>query len=235
MADDEGDVQEARGLIEAARCVLFDFDGPICRLFPEGTSAPLADELRVLAAKFGVSDALGPVERDSIDPHVVLRAVHEAVHDGDGEVLAVMEEQLTAGERAAARTAWPTPYAVDLVHRLAGLGHRLAIVTNNSPHAARLYLSHAGLLGHFETIQGRTADPGLMKPDPDVVFRALRTLAAPAGDAVLIGDSGPDVHAARAAGTAFVGYGRNERKIRGLRQAGAGVVISSYRELLRGG
>ncbi|MFJ3304434.1 HAD family hydrolase [Streptomyces sp. NPDC086549] len=233
MVDELGDVQDARRLIEGARCVLFDFDGPICRLFPKGRSAPLADELRRLAVTFGAGKVLTDAERQDIDPHVVLRAVHRARHDTDVRLPALMEERLTAGERAAAEVAWPTPHAADLVRRLAGRGHRLAIVTNNSAEAARLYLSRAGLLGQFEAIQGRTADPGLMKPDPDVLCRALGSLGLGPGDAVMIGDSGTDVQAARNAGSAFIGFGRNERKVRGLRQAGASVVVSSYHPLLQ--
>ncbi|MFE0510076.1 HAD family hydrolase [Streptomyces sp. NPDC058964] len=233
MVDDLGEVRMARQMIEGAGCVLFDFDGPICRLFPEGRSAPLADELRRLAVKFGAGDVLTEAEREDIDPHVVLRAVFRARHDTDVRLPALLEECLAAGERSAAEAAWPTPYAADLVRSLAGRGCRLAIVTNNSAEAARLYLSRAGLLGHFETIQGRTADPRLMKPDPDVLSRALAGLGVGPGGAVMIGDSGTDFQAARSAGSAFVGYGRNERKVRGLRQAGVSVLVTSYRPLLR--
>ncbi|MGW1912884.1 HAD family hydrolase [Streptomyces sp. NPDC002076] len=233
MADDAGDTRQARRLLSAARCVLFDFDGPVCRLFPEGSSAPLADALREVADAAGAGELFAPEERESIDPHVVLQAVHRA-GPGHRELLAPMEKLLAAGERDAAKSAWPTPYAVEFVHHLARAGRRLAIVTNNAPAAAELYLSGAGLSGLFETVQGRTADPGLMKPHPDVLHRALAALCSAADEAVMVGDSGTDVRAARAAGVAFVGYGRDERKVRGLRRADASVVVTSYLPLLQG-
>ncbi|MFG2941571.1 HAD family hydrolase [Streptomyces sp. NPDC048282] len=233
MTDYLGDVEEARKLIERSRCLLFDFDGPICRLFPEErSSAPVAAQLRNLAAEFDVADVLTDEEGMTIDPHVVLRAVHRAGHDRDlSKLLSSMEETLTAGELEAAGLAEATPYSVRLVQHLYERGHRLAIVTNNSAEAARRYLSRADLLPFFETIEGRTA-PGLMKPDPDVLRRALHHLGVAPGDAVMVGDSGTDLYAARAAEVNFIGYGRNERKVRSLRQAGAPVVVCSYRELL---
>ncbi|MFF4401898.1 HAD family hydrolase [Streptomyces sp. NPDC001480] len=234
MADDRAAGKAARRLIEESRGVLFDFDGPVCRLFPKGASAPLADELRGLVAKYGAGDVLTDEERESPDPHVVLRAVHRARRErAVRELPALLEEHLTAGEVTAAETAWPTELADTLVRRLTDRGHRLAIVTNNSAEAARRYLSRAGLLDRFEMIEGRTTNPALMKPDPDVIFRALDGLGLGPTDAVMIGDSGSDFQAARRAGVSFVGYGRNERKIRGLRAAGASIVVDSYRAVLQ--
>src|SRR5690348_7788141 len=185
--------ETARRLIEESRGVLFEFDGPVCRLFPKGASAPLADELRRLIAEYDAIDVLTDEEREDPDPHVVLRAVHRARRERDVEDLrALLEERLTAGEVTAAETAWPTEHADTLVRRLTDRGHRLAIVTNNSAEAARRYLSRAGLLDRFESIEGRTTDPGLMKPDPDVLFRALDELGLAPTDAVMIGDSGSD-------------------------------------------
>ncbi|MFE6285576.1 HAD family hydrolase [Streptomyces sp. NPDC057877] len=223
----------ARALLEGARCVLFDFDGPLCRLFPEGASAPVADEVRDLVDKFGLGDVLDESERASIDPHVVLRAVHRARRTRDvTELLALMEAAVAAGEVAAAGAAWPTPRADDLVRQLARRGVRLAVVTNNAPGAATAYLDRAGLRDHFASVRGRTSDPGLMKPHPDVLHRALDDLGLAPAHAVMIGDTGTDAEAARSAGVPFIGYGRNERKVRGLRGADAGVVVTSYEGLV---
>ncbi|MFD0315853.1 HAD family hydrolase [Streptomyces flavalbus] len=224
--------RRARELLDGAACVLFDFDGPLCRLFPEGASAPLADEVRNLVDKFGLGGVLNESQRASIDPHVVLCAVHRARHERDvTEPLAVMEAAVTAGELSAARSAWPTPRADALVTWLARRGARLAVVTNNAPGAATAYLDGRGLLGHFDTVQGRTADPGLMKPHPDVLHRALRALALTPADAVMIGDTSTDATAARAAGVPFIGYARNARKAHGLRTGGADVIVTSYDHL----
>ncbi|MGW7240686.1 HAD family hydrolase [Streptomyces sp. NPDC054804] len=244
MADTSGDVEEARRLIGRSRYVLFDFDGPICRLFPEERpSDSLAEQLRETAAEFEVADVLTDAVRESTDPHVVLRAVHEARHRRDVRAaVAAMEHELTAGEVAAAGRATPTEYSVELVEQLHERGRLLAIVTNNSAEAARTYLSRYGLLPLFGSIEGRTTDPGLMKPDPHVLGRALRELHvldgrvgdADPSDAVMIGDSESDVLAARSAGVDFVGFGRNESKVRRLRKVEAPIVVRGYSPLLRG-
>lgn len=235
-------VAVARGLLEWASCVLFDFDGPICRLFPQGSSRPLADELRRLLAASGVTDVLTDAERTGKDPHLVLRAVHRAAAraqvrrrfaDVDlAHLVGRLEAAVTVGELAAVRVAWPTPDADEFIGRLAGRGLSLAVVTNNSPLAAETYLGERGLAGHFEAIQGRTADPGLMKPHPDVVRRALESLGRAPQDAVMIGDTPTDFLAAERAGVRFIGYGRNAVKRARMRDAGAKVVVGSFAPLL---
>ncbi|PSM44395.1 HAD family hydrolase [Streptomyces dioscori] len=238
-ADIEGLVEDtgaraARRLLADARCVLFDFDGPICRLFPEGRSRPVADRLRRKTEEFGAGDVLTPQERDTKDPHVVLRAVHRAGRNRSlPGLLSTLEALVEAGEVEAARTAWPTPDADTLLDLLSWRRTRLAVVTNNSPLAAEAYLGQEGLLHHFAVIEGRTADPGRMKPDPDVVFRALQGLKLRPEDAVMIGDTSTDVEAAGRAGVGFIGYGRNPEKRGRLRAAGAEAVLGSYAPLLQ--
>ncbi|AXE86872.1 HAD-IA family hydrolase [Streptomyces sp. Go-475] len=234
---------DVRRVLAGARCVLFDFDGPICRLFPEGRSQPVADDLRREIQAFGASHLLSAAERTHKDPHVVLRAVHRALRAGSpglGGLLRLLEERVTAGELAAAELVaahheWHTPDADALLRKLDSRGVALAVVTNNSALAAEAYLERRGLLSYFTTVQGRRADdPGLMKPHPDVLFRALRVLGLGPDDAVMIGDTATDVQAAARAGVGFVGYGRNERKIRALCQAEAAAVITSYGPLVEG-
>ena len=232
-AAEAAEVRAARRLLADARCVLFDFDGPICRLFPEGRSRRIADALRDTTDGFGAGDVLTAEERADKDPHAVLRAVHRAGRDRElPGLLEALEERTAAGEVAATPTAWPTPDADLLIGVLAERRTRMAVVTNNSPLAAEAYLARRGLLRHFAAVEGRTADPGRMKPAPDVVFRALRRLDLRPEDAVMIGDTGADVGAAEQAGVSFVGYGRNPEKRERLRAAGATVVLGSYAPLV---
>ncbi|MZF90019.1 HAD family hydrolase [Streptomyces sp. SID5643] len=228
----------ARDLLARAGGVLFDFDGPICRLFPGDSSLPVADELRELVTRCGCANLLTGRLRTDKDPHLVLRAVRRAAGPRPTAdphlrgLLGKLEERVAAGEVAAARVAWPTPDADALIRSLAGRRLRLAVVTNNSPRAADAYLREHGLRGHFHTVHGRTPDPDLMKPHPDVVHRALTSLRLRPQDAVMIGDTSADVEAAGRAGVPFIGYGRNELKRARLREAGATVVLGAYASLL---
>ncbi|WP_030989278.1 HAD family hydrolase [Streptomyces sp. NRRL WC-3744] len=234
---DAADAEEAWELLSAGPgpdCALFDFDGPLCRLFPDGSSMAVANALRTTVEAAGLLGVLSEGERTDKDPHVVLRAVHRARRDHDvGDLVARLEQQVTEGERTAARTAWPTPGAAEFVRWLAGRGTRLAVVTNNAAVAADDYLRDRNLRENFEDVHGRAADPDLMKPHPDVLHRALRGLGLPPDEAVMIGDTPTDFMAAERAGVRFVGIGRTAAKRQRMRDAGAKVVLASYDRLLR--
>ncbi|MFI9246903.1 HAD family hydrolase [Streptomyces sp. NPDC053086] len=236
MAGAYDDVREAWELLSAGSgpgCVLFDFDGPLCRLFPYDRSMPLAKALRSTVEAAGLLDVLSADELTDKDPHVVLRAVHRARRDRDlGDLVARLDRQVGEGERIAARSALPTPGADGLVARLAERGIRLAVVTNNAAVAADDYLRARNLRTSFAAVHGRAADPDLMKPHPDVLHRALRGLGLPPEEAVMIGDTPTDFVAAEQAGVRFIGIGRNALKRRRMRDGGAKVVLGSYQPLL---
>jgi HAD superfamily hydrolase (TIGR01509 family) len=218
-------------LLSGIRGVLFDFDGPVCRLFPGESSRPVADELRDLLRRAGAKQVLTARERDHKDPHVVLQAVHR-VSPWREDLIDAMDRHVSSREVDAARKAETTPGVVELIRRLAKNGFLLAVVTNNSPRAADRYLRDLGLRDHFAAIHGRVLDPELMKPHPDVVLRALRSLDLRPEEAVMIGDTPTDLEAARQAGVRFIGYGRNEAKRKLLRDSGAAVVLGAYAPLL---
>ena len=234
MAVDLEDMREAEKLLWGARCVLFDFDGPICRLFANRSSADVADKLRQQIDAFRVGDVLTEHEREDKDPHVVLRAVHRESEDRDLQgLLEALEKTLTKGELGAARSAELTKDADAFIGLLAERELRLGVVTNNSHLAAESFLETRKLSGFFGSIEGRTRDPGLMKPHPDVIERALRSLRLRPEVAVMIGDSPSDLEAANRAGVQFIGYGRNDHKVKALRDAEAAVVVRSYGPLVK--
>jgi HAD superfamily hydrolase (TIGR01509 family) len=225
-------VSDARSLLTGVRGVLFDFDGPVCRLFPGDSSRPVADELRALVSRAGADSLLTEEEERVKDPHAVLRAVHRERRD-DADLVGALEKTVTEGELYAARREPDLTPGVDrLIRELVGRGLRLAVVTNNSARAASYYLRSKGLLGCFAAVHGRTRDIDRMKPDPDVVNRALHSLGLRSHEAVMIGDSPADVGAAEKAGVGFIGYGRDDRKESELRRVGAELVLNSYACLL---
>ncbi|WP_234311986.1 HAD family hydrolase [Streptomyces griseus] len=225
------DTETLRELTIRARVVLWDFDGPICRLFAGHAAEDVAVELTDWLEGHGPSGLLTRAERESLDPHVVLRAVDRRL---PGSELAVeLEERLTREELRAAESAMPTGYADILIQTWTAAGVRLAIATNNSARAVLTYLASRELVQCFgRHVYGRTQDLHLLKPDPDTLERALEALRTPASAALFIGDTPSDVQAAREAGVAFVGYARNERKAKLLREAGAEHVVSSLSLLL---
>ncbi|MEC4015686.1 HAD family hydrolase [Streptomyces sp. H27-D2] len=222
-------IHAARHLIESAKCILFDFDGPICHLFAGYPASEIADSLRDwLHERTPPTTALP----DSQDPQRLLTGVAELISP---RLFAELEQELTRHELRATRTARATPGALPLIQQLAASGHGLAIATNNSRHAVEQYLRRENLARPFGAhIHGRGQLPHELKPHPSCLLHALESTHTHPGAALMIGDSDADVAAANAAHVAFLGYAKDERRFLRLRNAGATDVIRSL-EPLSGG
>ncbi|MBZ6083531.1 HAD family hydrolase [Streptomyces olivaceus] len=221
-----------RDLVAGARVVLWDFDGPICRLFAGYSADRVAGELVDWLAGQGLRELLTREEQVHPDPHVLLGAVNRRRHRSD--LVADFEERLTREELRAVATAWPTAYADPLIRTWSALGVGLAVTTNNAPRVASEYLGTRGLLDCFAPhIYGRTRDLNLLKPDPYCLNRALSAMGVAPARALMVGDSASDLTAARAAGVPFLGYAREEHKHKALKQAGADTVVDSLEPVLR--
>ncbi|WP_270891966.1 HAD family hydrolase [Streptomyces sp. DHE17-7] len=95
-------------------------------------------------------------------------------------------------------------------------------------------MGRLGLEPKFDGVFGRSPhDARLMKPHPDCVHRALRHLALPSSDCLLVGDQLTDLDAARSAGTGFLGLTRAAERARQMAERGADAVVSSYLPVLR--
>lgn len=89
-------------------------------------------------------------------------------------------------------------------------------------------------------LRGLLADEQRRPLDPQAVLRAVRS-ATPTADvrtylpssASVIGDSPTDHEAARAAGVPFLGYVRNDRKTKLLRDAGVELIVESLEQVLQ--
>jgi HAD superfamily hydrolase (TIGR01509 family) len=228
----ENDQHDLLTLIKGARVVVWDFDGPVCRLFAGHSADGVASDLVSWLEGRGLHGLLTDTERESLDPQVVLRAVDRR-HPGS-DLVAELEERLTHEELRAASSAMPTPYADPLIRTWSAVGARLAIATNNSPRVVRKYLESRGLVGCFAPhIYGRSQELGHLKPDPHCLNRALNATGTAPADALMIGDAPSDREAAARAGVPFLGYARNSRKAKLLREAGAGDVVESLEPVLK--
>ncbi|MEU3333435.1 HAD family hydrolase [Streptomyces sp. NPDC002144] len=221
-----------RELITNARFVLFDFDGPICRLFAGHTAEQVAKELVAWLEAQGLRGLLTEEERVHPDPMVVLYAVNRRHPHSD--LVAELEERLTQQELKAVASAMPTAWADPLIRTWSAVGTRLAVTTNNSPRTVSDYLTSRGLVECFAPhLYGRTSDLELLKPHPHCLNRALNAMGAAPSAALMIGDAPTDLWAAEEAGVPFLGYARNEYKEKQLKDAGARDVVGSLLPILR--
>ncbi|MEV5982666.1 HAD family hydrolase [Streptomyces sp. NPDC052114] len=224
--------EKLRNLIEPVRFALFDFDGPICRLFAGRRADDVAKDLVQRLAGRGLRGLLTPEERVEADPYIVLRAVDRRHPRSD--LVEELERWLTQQELDAAASAWPTAYVDPLIRTWDAIDTRLAVTTNNAPGPVNRYLESRGLLKCFAPhIYGRTGNLSLLKPHPYCVNRALSAMGADPERTLMIGDAPSDYLAARRAGVRFLGYARNKRKATLLHEAGARELVSSLEPVLR--
>lgn len=98
----------------------------------------------------------------------------------------------------------PYPYVAEALALVPG---RKSTATTKSTQTAANILTQFGLRDYFEHIQGTDGFPA--KPEPDVIWRALEALSVKPEDCLMVGDSVPDMIAAKRAGlaTCAVRYG----------------------------
>jgi HAD superfamily hydrolase (TIGR01509 family) len=210
-------------LIAEVDAVLLDFDGPVCSIFAGYPAANVAAELVEILHRQGAD--IPPALTTEGDPLEVLRW---AGATGDLVITQTVDDALFAAERRAIESAAPTPYGREVIVAARQAGLPVAVVSNNSAGAVTAYLVAHRLESHVSLVVGRAyAEPGLMKPNPDPILRAVRALGFAPDRTVLVGDSLSDIEGGRAAGVRTVGYANRPTKTAVFQQAGADIVIDS--------
>ncbi|MET7637350.1 HAD family hydrolase [Streptomyces sp. NPDC005438] len=220
-----------RPLLDPAKCVLLDFEGPVGRLFTAMDATRVTSRLCELLQACGESQLVGPQLRAGRDPLAVLRTVAE--QDGHRGLTAYLDRRLTEEELGAVRRARPTPYADPLIRTLVGGGRRVAVTSEHSVAAVRGYLALRGLerpLGG--RIYARPGEGSRWNGYPEALRAALESCACAPEEALWIGETPAVLAAARAAGVPFLGYARDEAHQAPLADRGS-VVTRSLEEVLR--
>lgn len=213
----------AAELVASKRFVLLDFDGPICSVFGGVTAEWVAAELQ---RRLGLSAEHSTETRDPFD---ILKL---AAAEGEREA-ELAERELTRLEVEAVASAIPTSGSDSVMHRLTEAGHTLAVVSNNSAAAVSAYLYEHDLDDYVQVISARDdTDPGLLKPNPHLLLRAMAQLGAKAEECVMVGDSTSDIEAAQAAGAAAIGFANKPVKLASLSRSQPEAVISKIEELI---
>jgi phosphoglycolate phosphatase len=107
-------------------------------------------------------------------------------------------------EANIAATSRPFPGLLDALDTLAAAGHTLAVCTNKRERLALALLDELGLTSRFATIAGRDTFP-VFKPDPGHLLGTIARCGGCPTRAVMIGDSGVDIAAARNAEVPVIG------------------------------
>jgi len=230
-------MRSLRRLLRDTQAVLLDFDGPVCDLFGTTPTAPIAQEIKEMAR-----DEWGGLDREveeCHDSHGILQRLRD-MYDEEAPTprrrapLDQANTIVTRHEYAAVNSAEPAPFFEELLDALLDLRKHLAIVSNNAEGPVWEYLKNAGLQSKVVAVCGRDPrEPRHMKPHPDSLRRALRSLGGlDPSEALMVGDQLTDLRAARAAGVPFLGWTQDESRSRRMLRDGADAVVTSHAQVV---
>lgn len=199
-------------VLEAAKVILLDFDGPMAQLMPPPLNGQAAQVVR---------DALGtecPPELQQCTDHITLLR-HPSPEQ---RTRIAAETAATEFEIACATNCRAAPWIGDFLNWLESTRRRAAIVTNNSTSAVNAFLSRSDIGRASIPVFGRTfEDIDRLKPHPRLLLQAVAHMHSEATDSILIGDSVTDVQAGNAANIKTIGYAKNPARAAELSAAGA--------------
>ncbi|HEY2438152.1 MAG TPA: HAD family hydrolase [Solirubrobacteraceae bacterium] len=147
------------------------------------------------------------------------RELGDAVRDSEEELYLELIDEVE-----------PMAEARELIAELGRRGHIVVLASSAKAHEVDRYLD---LLDARELADAWTtsADVEATKPAPDLVDAALQRVGGSPEDAVMIGDTPWDVHAARGAGVDTIAVLTGGFAIEELRESGALTVFESVAEL----
>ena len=204
--------------------VVFDLDGTLL-----DTIDDLTRSLNHVLGQHGFPERTMTEVRDFIG-NGAARLMELSIPHGLGNPLfALCLSKFRAHYAENTRDTRPYPGIMELLARLSEEGFRLAIVSNK-PDAAVKALSRAWF-GALIGVAIGESDKVPKKPDPAMVYMALKAMRAEPGCCAYVGDSEVDVQTARNAGISFVGVTWGYRDRETLLRSGADILIDSPGEL----
>ena len=213
---------------------LFDLDGTLVNSAPDLTRA--LDIALGRAGLPGVGLELGTQMVGRGASKLIERAAQHATGDLSLTtesplcrlLLSVFFEQY---EMICTETSFLYPGAMETIHTLKSRGKKIGLVTNKPRRFVELMLPVLDLHEIFEVV---VAGDDLLtkKPEPEMVYEALRELSVAPQHAALVGDSRADLGAAQAAGVSSILVNFGYAGDLDVNQAGADRVINELPELL---
>jgi HAD superfamily hydrolase (TIGR01509 family) len=172
--------------------------------------------------------------------------IHRHIGMGGDQVVEALTDERTENElgdqiRAAEKELYselidevePMDGARELIATLGRRGHLVVLASSAKEDEVEHYLD---LLGARELADAWTTsdDVEATKPEPDLIKAAIDRVGGSASDAVMVGDTPWDVHAARAAGVPTIAVLTGGFAIEELRESGAADVFETVADLCAG-
>lgn len=225
---------------------LFDFDNTLVALEPEVDWAASRVELEAYLRREGVADRIfTEFPKGNLILYEALRgrltqggaafdevAAHGLARADPATLIRHASAIIESYELRGVARAVELPGATKLLRALADNRRPIAIVTSNSSRTVGVWLERERLTDWVRIVVGRDAMLPL-KPAPDAVLQALERCGVATADAIFVGDSEADAHAARAAGVRLIGVTTDPARHRRLAINGALAMFDSPSSLAR--
>ena len=208
--------------------ILFDLDGTLADSVPDLAGA-LSDLFEEEGHRRFELDEVRLMVGGGV-PKLIERGLRALDVPGDGgKIEALTDRFLELYTPRATRLTRLFPGALELLEELHGAGVGLGVCTNKPEAVSRHILEELGVAPMLGAVIGGDSLP-VKKPDPAPVLAALEQLNCPPESGLMIGDSGVDANAARAAGIAIIlvtfGYTRTPAV-----ELGADATVDSFDEI----
>ncbi len=207
--------------------VIFDLDGTLLN-----TLADIADSANETIRQFGVEPH--PVESYRLFVGNGLQTLIERIMPKNSTADTL--ERGVETFRAIYQRRWhektrPYPGIVEMLDSLQRAGIKIAILSNKPDTFTQTCVHHFFPSINFQAVSGKKDDVPL-KPDPQSTFSMLRTLSVVPEQSMFVGDSAVDIRTGIGAGMSTIGVSWGFRTESELREAGAGLVVSSPEDLV---
>lgn len=208
--------------------IVFDLDGTLVDTAPDLIAAT-NHALSALGLPLVPGETLRQAIGFGARQMIVDGLQHTGVTLSEPDIDRLLVRFLDYYEPNLARESRPFEGAVAVLERLRAEGARLAVCTNKRLNLAERLLKELEIDGLFTAVTGRDSFP-VHKPHPDHLIGTVRLAGGNLKTSVMIGDTGIDIAAARAAGVPVIGctFGYSEAPIDTLEPD---AVISHYSEL----
>ncbi|HVB95011.1 MAG TPA: HAD family hydrolase [Nitrososphaerales archaeon] len=218
------------------RGIIFDLDGTLISLHVDGTAfrREIARELTHSGFRMDLIEVSsgGLYIQDMLDLAKSQIDQGQVMVDYDG-VRRRTFQALDELEVGWIRHSQLLPGAEALLTRLSGEGKApitLALLTNSGRAATRYAMETLGFKRYFQKTFTRDDLPA-MKPRPQGITAALKTLGLGEGEVLYVGDSPTDIIAARGAGIRIASVASGRYDVEALRKLGPDFVLGSLSEL----
>ena len=212
-------------LIDAARGIVFDFDGTLAELTIE--FPPLYTRVFEMSREYDVDTTI-------LTELYLIEVIDEIASIIDGSEGTKFRknalDMIITEEIAAARNASLFPGSRELIRALKARGKRVALVTRNCRDAVLTVYPEAS---HDVDVFLPRDDMRKIKPDPEHLNKALSLMGTQATKCIMVGDHPIDVTSAHAVGMEAVGVLTGKVGTDDLINAGALFVLERASDMIK--